>query len=260
MKKIDLVVAQKLYESGSTLKEIGLIFDVSDETIRTRFKKNGIRIKNKSEAKRKYILDEDFFNNIDDEFKSYFLGLIFSDGWVNKNTLSIQLSEQDKDILIKFQESLKTIKPLIFKKAKKDTHQNQFTLKVSSDKMINDLFKLGVCENKTHLLIFRTDFFNEKKLIKHFIRGVFDGDGTTHNAYFSIVGTEKFLAGIRDYLKQENINLGIYNAHCKSKDIKRLAFNNRAELAKIFNYLYDDSNIFMERKKNKFINYFKKIK
>lgn len=154
---------------------------------------------------------------------------------------------------------LKTEKPLILKKQKKTTHQNQYTFKVSSDRIVSDLSKLGVSQHKTHTIIFRDDIFEDDSLIKHFIRGVFDGDGTTNKAYFSIVGTERFLVGIKEHLKKSDINLSLYDAHCKSRDIKRLAFNNRKEMKKIFHYLYDDSNIYLTRKKNKFLEYFKSI-
>jgi hypothetical protein len=246
IEKSEIVNQRKL---GATENQISSKFDISLRQYYNLLKLNKIERKNKVI---RYNFDENYFESIDTEDKAYFLGFIVADGSVNSISNVIQITQKEPDILYEFKRYIKYEGDLI-----KSKNRDVFDIKISSSKMKSDLLKLGISPNKTISVNYPSI---PENLQSHFMRGVFDGDGTTHNAYFSIVGTEKFLAGIRDYLKQENINLGIYNAHCKSKDIKRLAFNNRAELAKIFNYLYDDSNIFMERKKNKFINYFKKIK
>ena len=65
MKKVKVLVnlndAINLYESGKTLKEVGEIFGVSDETIRQKLIKNNVKIRSLKVAKRKYSLNENFF-------------------------------------------------------------------------------------------------------------------------------------------------------------------------------------------------------
>ena len=255
MKKfVDLVEAEKLYISGKTLKEIGQYFGVSDETIRQKFLKNNVEIKSLKIAKRKYSLNEDFFEVIDDENKAYFLGFMYADGWVNGNVMGIELSEQDLNILISFQKLLETEKPLIFRKARKNTQQNQYTFKISSDKIVDDLKKMGVVENKTHITKFRLDSFKNEDMVRHFIRGVFDGDGTVNKNYVSIVGNGEFLNGIKKYLETKEIQFGLYDSDCKATNIKRLSFNNQKTLKKFFDYMYKNSQLHLPRKKIKFIN------
>jgi hypothetical protein len=253
-KVVNLIEAKNLYDSGKTLKEIGQKFGVSDETIRQTFIKNNVKRKSKKVAKRKYSLNENFFEVINTQDKAYFLGFIYSDGWVSKNVMGIELSEQDLDILYKFRCSLETLKPLIFRKARKETHQNQYTLKVSSDKIVDDLKKLGVMENKTHSLKLNLDYFISDDIIKHFIRGVFDGDGTINKNYVSIVGNGEFLNGIKNYLETKDIKFGLYNSDCKSTNIKRLTFNNKNMVSKFYDYIYSDATLFLPRKKIKFMN------
>ena len=50
---------------------------------------------------RKYTLNENYFEEIDSSNKSYILGFIYADGSINKqkNSLTICLSEKDKDVL-----------------------------------------------------------------------------------------------------------------------------------------------------------------
>lgn len=255
MKKVvNLIEAEKLYNDGKTLKEIGQIFGVSDETIRQKFIKNNVKIKSLKIAKRKYSLNEDFFETIDSEEKAYFLGFMYSDGWISKNVMGIELSEQDLHILESFRKCLVTEKPLIFRKARKESHQNQYTFKVSSDKIVNDLKKIGVVENKTHLLKFNIDYFKNKDIIRHFIRGVFDGDGTINKNYVSVVGNGDFLDGIKTYLLEKDIKFGLYNSDCASKNIKRLTLNNQSMIKPLYDFLYDGATLFLPRKKIKFIN------
>lgn len=254
MKKVvNLIEAEILYKNGKTLKEIGKIFGVSDETIRQTFIKNNVKIKSLKIAKRKYSLNEKFFETIDSEDKAYFLGFIYADGWISKNVMGIELSEQDLHILESFKKCLETEKPLIFRQARKETHQNQYTLKVSSDKIVDDLKKIGVSENKTHNLNFNLDYF-KNDVIRHFIRGVFDGDGTINKNYVSIVGNCEFLNGIKQFLLTIGIKFNLYDSDCQSENIKRLSLNNKSMVKLLYDYLYTESTLFLPRKKIKFTN------
>ncbi len=49
-KNIDICEAEKLYKKGRTLEDIGSLYGVSNTTISRRFKENGIKTRNRSEA------------------------------------------------------------------------------------------------------------------------------------------------------------------------------------------------------------------
>ena len=70
---------------------------------------------------RKYHIDHNYFEEIDTEDKAYFLGLFFADGYnyEKKHHMSISLYEKDKDILIKFNKSIKNGRPLFYKEDKR---------------------------------------------------------------------------------------------------------------------------------------------
>jgi intein/homing endonuclease len=95
--------------------------------------------------------------------------------------------------------------------------------------------KLGVIQAKTHTLTF-PDFLKED-LIRHFIRGYFDGDGCLTGSYenyknkekkyfawcISIVGTTTFLNKIGEILKNEiNVNHCLTTRNKKSQHIQTL--------------------------------------
>jgi len=74
-------------------------------------------------------------------------------------------------------------------------------IRITSKEMVSDLIKHGCFPNKTFTLRFPNI---NQKLIHHFMRGYFDGDGSIYN------GQQKnwYILGNYDFLKeyQKNIN------------------------------------------------------
>lgn len=118
----------------------------------------------------------------------------------------------------------------------------------------NTLNSYGCTPKKSLILKFPDiNIFKDKSLIRHFIRGYFDGDGcisyaaTTKNKskFFPvivIVGTKDILDNI---MKYSNIK-GFYpTAMCGKAFEIRFSQNNSRDLIK---YLYDDCTIYLERK------------
>ena len=64
--------------------------------------------------KRKYPVDEQFFDEIDSEEKAYFLGMLYADGTnsMKKTEVSLRLQEEDYEILTKLNNLLQPTKPL----------------------------------------------------------------------------------------------------------------------------------------------------
>ena len=79
-------------------------------------KRNGYEAKSASELKRKYPIQEDFFDVIDTEEKAYVLGLLYADGYNNtdRNSVSLSLKESDKEILEKVTSLIQPTKPLSY--------------------------------------------------------------------------------------------------------------------------------------------------
>lgn len=135
----------------------------------------------------------------------------------------------------------------------------------SSREMSNDLRNLGLYPNKS-LSMESLPKVNEI-LMRHFIRGYFDDDGSiilSHNTSYHIVdgknkkykyptfsldllGTEKFLLEIKSVMKLKYHKL----LNTRTEGIKRLVCRSKKEDKDIFKYLYLDSNIYMNRKYEK---------
>jgi hypothetical protein len=216
-----------------------------------------------------YKINEKYFENIDTEDKSYFLGIIFADGYLNdkRKYLSISLQETDVDILEKLTLSIETNKPLQYIIRKEVNTSNQYRLLITRKKIVEDLKKLGVHQNKS--LTSKPDniTFSNDILLKHFLRGYFDGDGSltyykvknTLNSSINIVCTNEFYNYFSSFIS--NVLLIKTTRGKRFNDNKNcydLRICGNRNVIKFLDYIYSDSNIFLERKKHKFIQ-FKKI-
>ena len=170
-------------------------------------------------------VNDNYFKKINSEDKAYFLGLIATDGTISgdlknqkRRKLTIKLKAEDAHILKKFKKCLKTEKKLYYYGVKyygktKTKSNPVYALEINSEKIHSDLTRLGIGENKTKLLNFPNYKIVPKNLIRHYIRGVFDGDGSINQGATSEIGltftsgSKRFLTG----LKKELSKLGVKN-------------------------------------------------
>jgi hypothetical protein len=105
----DLII--NLYAAGESVCSISRETGLSVGCCKVTLTKSGVAIRSKREStilsgriNRKYSMNEDFFGNIDNEKKAYWLGFISADGNINKtsNTLYIALKASDAPHLQKF--------------------------------------------------------------------------------------------------------------------------------------------------------------
>ena len=233
-------------------------------------KRNGYEAKSASELKRKYPIQEDFFDVIDTEEKAYVLGLLYADGYNNtdRNSVSLSLKESDKEILEKVTSLIQPTKPLSYldtstqKKTKGfENSQSQYRLDITNKHVSQRLVELGCGKAKTHNLKFPTEEQVPSHLVRHFIRGYFDGDGSVSGdkqKQFSFVGTIDFLLPLQHVLMKElDFSQTKFDKRHKDRDnnIRSLRYcgNNRCIVFR--DWLYKDATIYLERKKNIFDSY-----
>lgn len=205
---------------------------------------------------RKYILNENFFNEINTEERAYFLGLLYADGYINENLhmVDLTLHKQDEEILHKFISSL-----YVNERPLKLIRTNYLRLVINSSKIVDDLKKHGCFQKKTFKLKFPQ---LSDDMVKHFIRGYFDGDGCVtindeKTLNISIVGTVDFLIEMQKYLIT-NCNLNkttLNNRHPnRNNNIRSIRYGGNIVINRIYYYLYDGSTIYLNRKKKKFLD------
>lgn len=223
-------------------------------------------------AKRKYSLNENYFECLDSKDKAYFLGFIYADGFITKrssgqNILGITLAESEP--LDKFKKYINCDKPIgIYKKTNSYSDKSvEHKLALISDKLVSDIEKLGVIEQKTLVLTFPE---MSEELIPHFIRGYFDGDGSVFihkdsrskevRDYLgiSICGTKEFLEGLVKHLDFLDENPCIYKEERRETNCWNLKFSSNIRSLNLYHYMYKDcDDLYLSRKKEIFENFIK---
>lgn len=258
---------KSLWEEGLSNAEIARRLDLTPANICIWLDKivGKNRDRKNVPIKRKYTLNQNYFEKIDSEDKAYFLGLLYSDGCMSTRNYSIQIAiqEQDKNILEKFSSYLETNKPLKilkkslikgFKNLKKVYYRkHQCLMVISSKKLYNDLSNLGLTSNKSLSITFPTHI--NQAILHHFIRGIFDGDGGIYlgiknRCSVSIAGNPIFLKSIQKILEQNNIKMSLEKHYIS--DVYYCRMSGRLNCIDFYNYLYKDSTIYLQRKYDKF--------
>jgi len=195
--KFDLDEAINLYNSGKTIVEIAKLLNSSETSVHKYLTLAKVNISNKID------LDETIFDNIDSEEKAYWLGFIYADGNISKNIdrFEMNLGQIDLEHMNKFKDFLKYKGEIRFSTKFNDRYNKSYTLcRISSRSihLVQTLNSCGCIPNKSLMLEFPNEnIFKDKSLIKHFIRGYWDGDGSLtyndkahRNPECSLLGTE----------------------------------------------------------------------
>jgi len=238
--------------SGEKRKDLIKEYGISDRHYQKVIIENGGKL---NERTQKFNFNEDYFENIDTEDKAYFLGFIVADGCINNKTLNI--SQKEPDILYKFK------KYINFEgKVWKDKNRNIHTVNLYSEKIISDLYKLGIYSNKTMIVKYPEI---PKQLENHFMRGLFDGDGciSIHKKRegsrdISDRGQVNICSGSRDFIEEYVERLNKYCSITKNKiRCPRGTYNvidwaSFSDIEKFYDFFYKDATVYLERKKETF--------
>ena len=225
--------------------------------------------------KQENTCNHNYFDNIDTEIKAYLLGFFIADGWLNvgNSRFGLQIKEEDNIVLHYIKNEFVNDSVISTKNRTTETvtRKNISTIRWTSSHM-KDIFmnKYKILENKTYDKTFMFPFEEiPEHLIRHFIRGFFDGDGCfskiKQSLSITIISTSlNFLNQIAKYFTNlsEGINEVIREINGKTTNYYTLNFNfertdKPEKVLKIYNYLYDDSELYLIRKKDKIESYLK---
>ena len=248
--KFNEALVKQMYQellAGSSLAKIGKARNVSWEVVVKLFKKYNLQYPIPN-------CNSDFFDKIDTEEKAYWLGFLYADGNISQtdNKISCDLKIIDVQHLLKLKQSLKSTTNVCC-----DTKLlNRCRFSIRNAQLHDSLIKQGCVPNKSLILTFPDTNVVSEDLIRHFIRGYFDGDGClsfNKNRYcipnVSILGTKQFLEKLETtsnfkwrWVHDSRHNSNIYSIHAdKNHGIDFL------------NWIYSDCTIYLERKYQRYL-------
>lgn len=250
-----------------TFPQLEKRFGISGKIITFLLEKHGYKARSNSECHRKYPINEHFFDKIDTQEKAYIIGLLYADGHnrSDSNKVILGLKESDKHILDQINNLIQPTKSLTFKDLSYirknkgfEKSQNQYILTIYNKHISERLNELGISKGvKSFTLTFPT--WLDESLIRHFIRGYFDGDGclfiNNKNAPgVSIISTLSFCLSLKEILYHIiSIKSTIDLTHNSNNNMRYINIGGRNQVMKFLDWIYKDSTIHLERKYDKYL-------
>jgi hypothetical protein len=208
---------------------------------------------------RKNLFDFGYFKNIETESQAYWLGFIAADGNVQNSTknrsLSIGLSIKDKNHLIKFSKDLNYTGNIVFS-------DKSCRINLYSKQMVEDLENNGITVCKSHTV---RPWIGESSLMRHYWRGVFDGDGSI-SCFFrkrktaidykvwnvNLCGNKFMVQGFIDFIQRE-VSPPYNQSKIKTNSSIFIAsYGGIRPSQNVMNLLYHNSNSHLDRKYEKY--------
>lgn len=232
---------------------------------RTLYKYLDILGKEKTEGGAiKYHYDRNRFKTIETEEDAYWLGFITADGCIIENRwLAIGLAEKDTEHLVKFcsyiglneTETKEIIKSGFGGAYTGDNVVN--SVKICSLDIIKNLEEKGITPKKSGKEI--PYICSSKELEKAYIRGLIDGDGYIRSTQygFGIVGSKDICEYVQNFIIN-NIH-DISSNHIREHGIiYKLEVNGKDQSFIILSALYENAQIYLDRKYQLYIDNYKK--
>lgn len=258
--QIEDIVNQHL--KNISLEVVGKQYGCSQPVIRNVVKSRGY-----TPTCRRSDLNENFFDVIDDEVKAYWLGYLAADGTIRVressiskdgkkrnrgNSIHLKLSTMDEDHLKKFRDVICPNSVLKYAtsvvKTKKGNISTSYNviLNLYSNHIVSQIIDKGVGPRKT-FTVGKPNI--EEKYIRHYLRGLFDGDGTvsvcdSKNMRYSIASaSDKMFEFLYEHLKSLDIDIRRYGINCN--------IGKREDTLRFYDYIYKDATVWLERKRDK---------
>ena len=272
----ELILLQKYLDEGYTQQKAARLVGLNPKSMYTYVKRHNLKVKKRFGRVR---INEEYFDNIDTEAKAYILGFILADGYIQKSrnnySLNINNSIDDTSAIEIIKNEISPEGSILHsnKQIGAKFRKPQLSIRVCSTKLCITLMeKYGIKPAKTFIEDYQFNFeLIPQDLIRHFIRGYFDGDGSVSahkyqkvfffnfSFVFNSLNLCEQFAEIFESLF--NLKRKIYKHEGKTANWVSMRFNydkkRLEEIKKIYEYLYKDSKYYLTRKKLKFEEYFK---
>jgi hypothetical protein len=198
-------------------------------------------------------VDHDFFGPVDTEAKAYWLGFLVADGCIFDNAVLLSLQAGDVEHIEKFRRDIGSTHSV----AVRDQPPNKLVkiarptafFRVRSSRMVSDLAKCGVVPRKS-LIVEPWD--GPAELMRHYWRGVIDGDGWICNRTNPAVGTSIGLCGSSGVVTAFAAYVESLTGVCRS--VRQTGKIWRYDVAshaarKVIHHLYRGATVYLTRKK-----------
>lgn len=188
----------------------------------------------------KYKYDRNFFKEINTEFKAWLLGWIASDGNINSRSITICIHQKDIDVLQQIQDNFCSDIPI------KRKNETLVYYSIPSKEIINDVCNILNIKPSKKSHIISVPKLDNNEMIRHFLRGYFEGDGSIRKVNYEKRSPE---CNICSYSDKMLTSINEISPKCSS-----LSFKNHSiawygvNALDFLGFIYNDSIFKMKRK------------
>lgn len=254
MKNINIDDLVKSYNDLKTIKSVAKKHNLSAEYVRQLFIKGNINYV----KKKIYSYDKDFFSN-DTERSFYWAGFIAADGCIsNEGDFCISLKISDIDHIEKFKQDVKSDYAINILPPRdkiicgiKTKTEGSALIRFRAKDWLKPFNKFNIIAAKTKTYTIPI-WLSDHTYFRHFIRGYFDGDGwfakKNGRIYFGICGNLQVMEVFKEIFDHVSGKQGVI---IKQNNIYKLSYNSIFATKSIIMFLYNNSNICLDRKYEK---------
>lgn len=259
------------YIAGSKIKDVAVKFGAGYQATWRFLKRNHVQIRpDHFLSNRRYLFDIHAFDTIDTEEKAYWLGFLYADGcnYEPRYTVSLSLAEEDAAHVQRFADFLSLNRPMRYTAERTPQSQRQACIVATDMHFSKRLHDLGMVSNKTLILRFPTQNQVPTHLLRHFIRGYFDGDGSitklkyrkgrdSHRPTYgaSIVSTESFCQAVATIIHQ-HLAISCYTSTRfpeRNNSTRQISFGGNSQTERFLDWLYQDAHEYLPRKYQRYL-------
>lgn len=244
-----------MYQAGTSARGIAAELGFDKGVVRRALIRRGVEARSPGDRNRIYTVNQFAFDNIETEGAAYWLGFLYADGCTHKRTVTLALKAEDGDHVRRFAEFLDCAAPV------RETLRSVLGVKhpvtvfsITHDHLTARLVQLGVSKGMRDPAACIASV--PARLIHHWLRGIFDGDGSVNTRpSLSFLGSVALVGYVRDLLFVHvgtNPNLKL-DQH--SSGIRYVRYSGKPQCLRIASFLYRDSTVWLPRKYNRILGW-----
>lgn len=247
MKRIEIPIEKlvKQYNSGYSTKYLANYYNCSIITIQRKLRNaENCNFRSVGHGSKKYKVNENFFDIIDNEDKSYWLGVMLTDGSTSCKLVRLGFKKDDESHLEKFLTSISSSHPI--KHQNKNGHIQSY-VSIGNKHMRDSLIYKGIISGNKQV------FKINSELERHYWRGAIDGNGQvdSESNTIGIVGTKEICEAFKAFCQKHVDTRANVKKHGNIWSF-RLHGNLAFDLTKV---LYQKSSIYLTRKYQEYLKW-----
>lgn len=254
---------------GMSLAATAEAHHTSQHKVKQLLNKRGVPVRRWRSEEESFKYNVSFFDNINTEEKAYFLGLMFADGHVSKDShsISIDIKNTDGHILTAFSRAICKGKDLSRTGDLNGIKDYRRRFNVNSRSIREALIRHGCTPQKSLTLTF-PDLSGD--MTSHFIRGYFDGDGCFSTSQgrnpssplrgvWKVVSSIQFCQSLAWNILKECRSFTLIRYPSKNRKVGSLQYTRNVTIKALYRYLYDNATLYLARKRDKMKQYIDQI-